>query len=92
MAFVFSPLPFFFARQARAGWVAATATGVLGLGAAVAYGRILAGAHYLTDCLFAAGAGALLSALLVRVLVNRMIRKSAVPSDLLPAPAPPDRC
>jgi membrane-associated phospholipid phosphatase len=41
---------------------------VLGYCLAVAWGRILAGAHYLTDCMFSLGLSLLLAAWLVRVI------------------------
>jgi membrane-associated phospholipid phosphatase len=39
---------------------------VLFYGLLVAYGRIMAGAHYLTDCVFAAGLAFLLGACIMR--------------------------
>jgi len=43
---------------------------VLSYGLSVAWGRILAGAHYLTDCLFSIGLSLLLAAWLVRVIAK----------------------
>ncbi len=65
MAFALTPLAFF---PARLRWL--TFCGVLLYGLVVAFGRIQAGAHYLTDCLFAAGLSFLLAAVLARWLLN----------------------
>jgi membrane-associated phospholipid phosphatase len=68
MAGVAFPLVFFFARRRQ--WLAASLSGAIALAyvGGTAYGRILAGAHYLTDCWFSAGLALLIAAWLVRVL------------------------
>ena len=63
MAFVLAPLVFFLTRLR---WLALC--GVLLYGLVVAFGRIQAGAHYLTDCLFPIGLAFLVGAVLVRRL------------------------
>ena len=65
MAFVLPPLVFFLARLR---WLALC--GVLLYGLVVAFGRVQAGAHYLTDCLFSIGVSFLVGAVLVRCLVK----------------------
>jgi membrane-associated phospholipid phosphatase len=65
MAFVLTPLVFFLNRLR---WLALS--GVLLYGLVVAFGRIQAGAHYLTDCIFAIGVAFLVGAVLVRCLVR----------------------
>jgi len=65
MAFVLSPLVFFLTRLR---WLALS--GVLLYGLVVAFGRIQAGAHYLTDCLFSIGMSFLAGAVLVRWLAK----------------------
>lgn len=65
MAFVLTPLVFFLTRLR---WLALC--GVLLYGLVVAFGRIQAGAHYLTDCIFAIGVAFLVGAALVRCLVR----------------------
>lgn len=67
MAFVLCLVPFYLARRGQRPWLAWL--GVLIYGLIVVGGRILAGAHYLTDCLFSAGLSMLLAALLARWLV-----------------------
>jgi membrane-associated phospholipid phosphatase len=71
MAFVWAPIPFFLWRCGQRG--AAVLTALLGLtyGLAVAWGRICAGKHYLTDVTFAGGLALLLAPLLVRWLMGR---------------------
>jgi membrane-associated phospholipid phosphatase len=68
MALVLAPLPFFLVRRGHAMAGAAALGVVLAVGGTVACGRIVAGAHYLTDCLFAGGLAFLISAILVRKL------------------------
>lgn len=63
MALVLTPLVFFLTRLR---WL--TLCGVLLYGLVVALGRIQAGAHYLTDCIFAIGVAFLAGAVLVRYL------------------------
>jgi len=65
MAFVISPVVFFLVRLR---WLALS--GVLLYGLVVAFGRIQAGAHYLTDCLFSIGMSFLIGAVLIRWLVR----------------------
>ena len=70
MAFVVSPVVFFFARL-RGMLPALIALAIVLLyGCLTAFGRIQAGAHYLTDCIFSAG----LSFLLAAVLTRRLLR------------------
>lgn len=76
MAFVLSPLVFFLTRLR---WLALS--GVLLYGLVVAFGRVQAGAHYLTDCLFSIGISFLVGAVLVRWLVI-----SRPGSDVRPGP------
>jgi membrane-associated PAP2 superfamily phosphatase len=69
MGFVLSPIAFFATRAkgligAMWSWPL-----VLTIGVGVGWGRILRGAHFLTDCLFSAGLALLLSALLIRWLL-----------------------
>ncbi len=69
MAFVPVPLAFYLSavgsRTAAYAWALTLAYGL-----AVAWGRILAGAHYLTDCVFSAGLSLLLAAVLVRYFMR----------------------
>jgi len=65
MACVLTPLVFFLTRLR---WLALC--GVLLYGLVVAFGRIQAGAHYLTDCIFAIGVAFLAGAVLVRRLIK----------------------
>jgi membrane-associated phospholipid phosphatase len=71
MALVLTPLIFYFARTA--GWKTTLPVTlvVLVYGLAVSYGRILAGAHYLTDCIFSMGSSFLVAAIVTRFLLNR---------------------
>jgi membrane-associated phospholipid phosphatase len=70
MAFVLTPLVFYFARTS--GWKTTLAVTLVALayGLAVAYGRILAGAHYLTDCVFSMGSSFLIAAVVMRFLFS----------------------
>ena len=74
MALVLTPLVFFLNRLRGL-----ALGGVLLYGLVVAFGRIQAGAHYLTDCIFPIGLSFLLGAVLVRRLV-----KSRPASDVHP--------
>lgn len=65
MAFVLAPLVFFLARLRGL-----ALCGVLLYGLVVAFGRIQAGAHYLTDCIFSIGMSFLVGAVLVRWLIK----------------------
>jgi membrane-associated phospholipid phosphatase len=65
MSLVLTPLVFFLTRLR---WAALC--GVLLYGLVVAFGRIQAGAHYLTDCLFSIGISFLVGAVLVRWLAK----------------------
>jgi membrane-associated phospholipid phosphatase len=65
MAFVLTPLVFCLNRLR---WL--VLCGVLLYGLVVAFGRIQAGAHYLTDCLFSIGVAFLAGAVLVRCLAK----------------------
>lgn len=70
MAFVLSPIVFFLARL-RGMLPALIALAVVLLyGCLTAFGRIQAGAHYLTDCLFSTGLSFLLAAVLTRHLLR----------------------
>ena len=60
-AFVCSPLVFLLARAGRKGAAAALCLLTIAWGVTVAYGRILNGAHYLTDTIFSAGLSFLLA-------------------------------
>jgi len=66
MAWVSAVLAFWSSRVARWPAVLLAWLLVLGYGTLVALGRMQAGAHYLTDCLFSAGLCLLLGAWLVR--------------------------
>jgi membrane-associated phospholipid phosphatase len=68
MALVLTPLVFFLARLRGLLPALIALAGVLLYGLVVAFGRIQAGAHYLTDCLFSAGLSFLLAAVLARWL------------------------
>lgn len=70
MAFVLSPIVFFFARLREAVPALIALAGVLLYGCLTAFGRIQAGAHYLTDCLFSIGISFLLAAVLTRRLLR----------------------
>ena len=76
MALVLTPLVFFLTRLRGL-----ALGGVLLYGLVVAFGRIQAGAHYLTDCIFPIGLSFLLGAVLVRCQV-----KSRPASDVRPEP------
>jgi membrane-associated phospholipid phosphatase len=65
MSLVLTPLVFFLTRLR---WLALS--GVLLYGLVVAFGRIQAGAHYLTDCIFSIGMSFLVGAVLVRWLIK----------------------
>lgn len=70
MAFSIAPLAFYADRylgrsQALVVWLS-----VLAYGLAVAWGRILAGAHFLSDCVFSAG----LTLLLAAIVCSRVLR------------------
>jgi membrane-associated PAP2 superfamily phosphatase len=71
MAGVLSPVVFFLRYRARFAAMGIALFLVLVYTLAVAFGRILAGAHYLTDCIFSFG----LSFLLASVLVRRLCRE-----------------
>ena len=71
MAFVLTPLVFYSARACSWKNSLLVMLVVLVYGLAVAYGRILAGAHYLTDCIFSMGSSFLIAAVLMRFLLNR---------------------
>lgn len=77
MAFVLTPVVFFLARLRGAVPALIALAGVLLYGCLTAFGRIQAGAHYLTDCIFSAG----LSFLLAAVLVRRLTVQPRAPSD-----------
>jgi membrane-associated phospholipid phosphatase len=70
MACVVSPIVFFLARLRGFRWALIALIPVLLYGLPVAWGRMLAGAHYLSDCLFSIGLSFLLAAILVRHLFN----------------------
>jgi membrane-associated PAP2 superfamily phosphatase len=70
MAFVVTPIVFFLARLRGAIPALIALAGVLLYGCLTAFGRIQAGAHYLTDCIFSAGLSFLLAAVLVRRLTG----------------------
>jgi len=70
MAFVVTPLVFFLARFRGALPALIALAGVLLYGLVSAFGRIQAGAHYLTDCIFSIGLSFLLAAVLVRRLMD----------------------
>jgi membrane-associated phospholipid phosphatase len=71
MAFVVTPLVFYFARTTGTKTALPVTLVVLVYGLLVAYGRILAGAHYLTDCIFSMGSSFLVAAVVMRLLLNR---------------------
>lgn len=71
MAFALTPLIFYFARIGSRKTFALVTTVVLIYGLMVAFGRILAGAHYLTDCIFSTGSSFLVAAVVMRLLLNR---------------------
>ncbi len=71
MAFVLTPLVFYFARTSSRKTSLFVTLVVFVYGLAVAYGRILAGAHYLTDCIFSIGSSFLVAAVVMRLLFNR---------------------
>ncbi len=54
MALVFTPIPFFL-YSLKSRWALASLLAVVAYGLLVVYGRIAAGAHYLTDCIFSFG-------------------------------------
>lgn len=70
MAVVLSPLVFFLAHLRKTVPALLALALVLLYGCLIAFGRIQAGAHYLTDCLFSAGLSFLLAAVLVRRLAG----------------------
>jgi membrane-associated phospholipid phosphatase len=70
MAFVVSPVVFFLARLRGTLPALIALAVVLPYGCLVAFGRIQAGAHYFTDCLFSAGLSFLLAAAVVRRLAG----------------------
>jgi len=70
MAFALAPAVFFLARLRGALPALIALAGVLLYGLVIAFGRIQAGAHYLTDCLFSIGLSFLLAAVLVRCLAG----------------------
>jgi membrane-associated phospholipid phosphatase len=70
MACVLSPLVFFLARLRGTIPALLALAGVLLYGLVIAFGRIQAGAHYFTDCLFSAGSSFLLAAVLARRLLG----------------------
>lgn len=70
MAFILAPLPFFLMRRCGRGAALAGLLVALLYGVPVAAGRVLAGAHFLTDCLFAAGVAFLTAAILMRRLMR----------------------
>jgi membrane-associated phospholipid phosphatase len=63
-----APLPFFLWRRGRARAAAVALSILLAIAALVSLGRMVAGAHYLTDCLFSAGLAFLLAPALERHL------------------------
>ncbi len=71
MGFLPAPAPWFFAArgQRRAALVGGLL--VLAYGGIVAWGRIVLGAHYLTDTLFSMGAQLLLAPVMVRLCLGR---------------------
>jgi membrane-associated phospholipid phosphatase len=71
MAAVFSPIPFHLMRVGRASTRALAFVVVLLFVLAMSWGRIQAGAHYLTDCIFSIGLSFLLAAVLVRILTAK---------------------
>lgn len=73
MAFVLTPLIFYFARMSDRKTTLLVTLVVFAYGLAIAYGRILAGAHYLTDCIFSMGSSLLVAAVVMRFLLNRNI-------------------
>lgn len=77
MASVFAPVVFFLARLKGTPAALIALVPVLAFSLAVAWGRILAGAHYLTDCVFSTGLSFLLAALLIRRLARSSRNGSA---------------
>ena len=71
MAFVLTPVVFFLARLRGTVPALIALAGVLLYGCLTAFGRIQAGAHYLTDCIFSIGLSFLLAAVLVRRLTGK---------------------
>jgi membrane-associated phospholipid phosphatase len=67
-----------FSWQRIAGRLAAVLVWLLvaAYGLTVFWGRMAAGAHYLTDCLFSAGCTLLLGALLFRLLEKKLTGRS----------------
>jgi len=70
MAAVFNAVPFFLLSRGKTAQAVLALVLVSGFVLAVAWGRILAGAHYLSDCLFSAGLSLLLAAVTVRAFAT----------------------
>ncbi len=71
MALVTSAAAFSFQQVGRLSAVLLAWLLVGAYGGAVSVGRVLAGAHYFTDCLFSAGSAVLLGAVICRVLSGK---------------------
>ncbi len=68
MSLAAAPLPFHLWRRKRRRAAAAAFAGLLALGVLVSLGRMVAGAHYPTDCVFPLGLAFLLAAVIERRL------------------------
>ncbi|NMB77058.1 MAG: phosphatase PAP2 family protein [Myxococcales bacterium] len=68
MSLAAAPLPFHLWRHRQRRAAAAAFAGLLALGVLVGLGRMVAGAHYATDCLFSLGLSFLLAAVIERRL------------------------
>ncbi|MBW2736590.1 MAG: phosphatase PAP2 family protein [Deltaproteobacteria bacterium] len=64
-------LPFYLMGRASKGWQAAAWVLTVGWSVTVAFGRMVAGAHFLTDTLFSVGLSYLVAPLLLRWLAGR---------------------
>ena len=67
MGFLPAPIPYYLAALGRRRAALAWGVLVLALGGVVAWGRVVVGAHYLTDTLFSAGAQLLLAPVVVGI-------------------------
>lgn len=66
-----APLPFYLAGRVPAAWVGLAWVLTVSWSVTVAFGRMVAGAHYLTDTLFSVGLSYLVAPLLLRWLAAR---------------------
>jgi membrane-associated phospholipid phosphatase len=70
MALSLAPIPFYLMKIGNKKAAFWSLLAIIGYGGLVGFGRIQAGAHYLTDCLFSAGVAFLLAPIVTRIFSN----------------------